>query len=197
MPHYYSEQQESSLVLKKISARVRNSQFEFYTSSGVFSKKKIDKGTALLAEKMIIKKDALVLDIGAGIGILGISAAKLFPETEVTMTDINKRAIKLANMNLELNQAYNAEAIYSNLYEKITGKFDVILSNPPQTAGRDICFKIIEGAKSHLNKGGMLELVARHNKGGKELEKKMKAVFGNVEEIAKKGGYRVYISKLL
>jgi len=197
MPHYYSEQQTSRFIPKKINARLMGVSFEFYTSSGVFSKKKIDKGTVLLANEMIVKKDAFVLDIGTGIGVLGITAAKLFPETTVLMTDVNKRAVKLADMNLELNLIANAEARNSNLYGNIKEKFDVILTNPPQTAGKDICFKIIEGAKEHLNKNGLLELVARHNKGGKELEKKMNAVFGNVKEIAKKGGYRIYVSKLL
>ncbi len=53
----------------------------------------------------------------------------------------------------------------------------------------------IEKAKDYLNKGGLLQVVARHNKGGKQLELKMKGVFGNVESIAKKSGYRIYVSK--
>lgn len=194
MPHYYSEQQTARFAPKKINARIKGISFEFYTAAGVFSKKKIDRGTDLLAEEMAIKKDALVLDIGAGIGILGIVTAKAFPETEVLMTDVNRRAVKLANMNIELNQVSNAEVRHTSLYENIDTKFDAILSNPPQTAGKDVCFGIIEGAKDHLDKGGSLQLVARHNKGGEDLEKKMNAVFGNVKEIAKKGGYRVYVS---
>jgi 16S rRNA G1207 methylase RsmC len=39
-----------------------------------------------------------------------------------------------------------------------------------------------------------LQLVARHQKGGKMLEKKMQEVFGNTETLAKKGGFRVYLS---
>lgn len=194
MPHYYSEEQKGLLTLEKINPRIRGMDLGFYTASGVFSKKKVDKGTSLLANEMIIKSQDSILDIGAGIGILGITAAKLFPESEVLMADINKRAAKLADMNIELNKTPNAEAIRSDLYQKIKGKFDVILSNPPQNAGKKICFSIIEGAKKHLKKQGTLQLVARHNKGGKELEKKMDEVFGNVKDIAKKGGYRVYLS---
>jgi 16S rRNA G1207 methylase RsmC len=61
-------------------------------------------------------------------------------------------------------------------------------------AGRKICYKIIEEAKKHLKKNGTLQLVARHQKGGKMLEKKMQEAFGNVEAIAKKSGFRVYLS---
>ncbi len=113
------------------------------------------------------------------------------------MTDINERAIKLSRMNIKLNNIENVIVKKSNLYGNIEGEFDAIIINPPQTAGKKVCFEIIEKAKEHLKKNGLLQLVARHNKGGKELEKKMKEVFGNVEEIGKKSGYRVYISKLL
>jgi 16S rRNA G1207 methylase RsmC len=56
-------------------------------------------------------------------------------------------------------------------------------------------YKIIEEAFLHLNKNGFLQLVATHNKGGAMLEKKMKEVFGNVETLTKKSGFRVYCSR--
>jgi 16S rRNA G1207 methylase RsmC len=54
---------------------------------------------------------------------------------------------------------------------------------------------MIEGSKSHLERNGLLQLVARHNKGGKDLSKKMNEVFGNVKETAKGSGYRIYVSE--
>ena len=195
MPHYYSERQTSPLRLKKINAVLRGLSFEFYTASGVFSLKKIDRGTKLLIEKCIIEKDWKVLDFGCGYGPVGIVIAKFFPETEILMTDINRRAIKLAKMNFELNQVFNAIANHRDLFKNINEKFNTILVNPPQTAGKELCFKIIEQSKEHLKENGLFQLVARHNKGGKSLEKKMKDVFDNVKVIAKKSGYRVYVSK--
>ncbi|MBI3035464.1 methyltransferase, partial [Candidatus Woesearchaeota archaeon] len=104
-----------------------------------------------------------------------------------------KRAVMLAKKNIELNNA-KAEIHQGHLYEKIKGNdFDVVLSNPPQTAGKEICFKLIEQSKEHLKNDGNLQLVARHNKGGKTLSKKMEEVFGNVKVIAKKSGYWVYV----
>jgi 16S rRNA (guanine1207-N2)-methyltransferase len=193
--HYYSEKQKSSLRLRKIKAVLRGISFEFYTGSGVFSKNKVDKGTALLANNMLINKDDKVLDIGCGIGILGIVAAKCFPETSVSLADVNRRALSLAKMNIELNNLFNADVFYSDLYKNIKDKFNTILVNPPQTAGKQICFEIIEKSKDYLEKNGLLQLVARHNKGGRQLSEKMKNDFGNLKEIAKKGGYRIYVSK--
>jgi len=193
MEHYYSEEQKSPLNIKKIAASIIGKDFEFYTASGVFSKSRIDMGTLVLAESMIIGKNARVLDIGCGIGILGIVASKLF-NADVVMTDMNKRAVMLAKKNLELN-GVKAEIYQGNLYEKIKeNDFDAVLSNPPQTAGKDVCFELIEKSRNHLKISGTLQIVARHNKGGKTLAKKMEEVFGNVRVIARKTGYSVYIS---
>ena len=194
MEHYYSEQQKSFLKIKKIGQKIRNADFEFCTSSGVFSKEKIDKGTLILAENMQIAKNSNVLDIGCGIGVLGIVAAKLF-NANVVMGDINKRAVMLARKNITLNNV-KAEVLHGNLYEKLNkNDFDVILSNPPQTAGKELCFKLIEESKNYLKYNGSLQLVARHKKGGNTLSKKMEEVFGNVKVIAKEAGYWVYVSE--
>jgi len=98
-------------------------------------------------------------------------------------------------MNLELNNIKNADVKYSKLYLNVKEKFNTIVVNPPITAGRKLCFRIIEESKKHLEKNGLLQLIARHRKGGKILGEKMLEVFGNMEEKAKSGGYRLYISK--
>lgn len=193
MEHYYSEQQKSLLNIKKIRQRIKGREFEFYTASGVFSKEKIDRGTLVLAENMLVDKNSKVLDIGCGIGILGIFAAKQF-DASVAMSDVNKRAVMLAKKNIELNNV-KAKISQGNLYEKIKNNdFDAILSNPPQTAGKKICFQLIEQSKKYLKNNGTFQLVARHNKGGKTLSLKMKEIYGNVKVVAKKAGYWVYTS---
>lgn len=195
MPHYYSEKQKGELKLNKIDANLRGKFFEFYSGSGVFSAKRVDRGTEILIENAILKNGWKILDLGSGYGVVGITIKKSFPKTDVTLAEINERAIKLSKMNAELNKA-EVEIIKSNLYDKIgQKKFDTILTNPPQSAGKAVCFEIIEKAKTHLEKNGLLQLVARHNKGGRQLSEKMREVFGNVKEIAKESGYRVYVSE--
>jgi len=197
MPHYFSEEQTSPFKINKIAARLRGELFEFYTSSGVFSPNNIDRGTEILINYLIIKEKWDILDLGCGYGAVGIVIAKHFPKNRVIMADINKRAVKLSKMNLRLNNLINAEVRQGNLFETVkeNEKFDSILVNPPQTAGKKVCFEIIEKSKNYIKEKGLLQLVARHNIGGKELSKKMKEVFGNVKDIAKKSGYRVYISE--
>lgn len=190
--HYFSKNQLSELKIKETKARVRGFTITLKLGSGTFSSKKIDAGSRLLAESMRIGKHDKVLDLGCGTGIIGIIASKI-TNNSVIMTDVNERACMLAKENTKEFQ--NAEVRCGNIYEPVKGEvFDVILLNPPQTAGKKLCMEMIEQAKGHLNKGGSLQIVARHNKGGETLAAHMKDVFGNVESIAKKGGFRVYLS---
>lgn len=195
MPHYYSEKQTSPLKLGRIKALLRGNELEFYTGSGVFSLKKVDIGSALLINKAIVKDGWRVLDLGCGYGPVGIAIAKAFPSSEVVMTDVNQRAIQLAKRNVKESKVKNAEIVRGDMYEKVEGEFDTILLNPPQKAGKDICFKMIEGARDFLKDEGTLQVVARHQRGGKTLSRHMEEVFGNVEAVAKGSGYRVYLSR--
>ncbi len=194
MQHYYSENQESKLKLRKIKANLRNTNLEFYTGSGVFSIKRVDKGTEILINYSIIKDNWRILDLGCGYGAIGITIAKAFPKSKVIMSDINKRAIKLAEINAKLNKV-NPIIIHSNIFENIKEKFNTILLNPPQTAGKELCFKMIEQSKNFLEDNGLLQIIARNNKGGKVLSNKMKSVFGNMKVIKKKSSYWLYVSE--
>jgi len=196
MPHYYSEIQTSKLIIYKIKSFLRGREVEVFSASGIFSSKKVDRATRLLINNAVMQNGWSVLDLGCGNGIIGIVIAILFPECTVTMSDVNKRALKIAKMNSDKYHLQNCNIINSNLYEKIDQTFDTILTNPPIVAGRAVCYEIIEKAKDHLKKKGLLQLVARHQKGGKQLEKKMKEVFGNVKCVVKKGGFRVYVSEI-
>jgi len=199
MSHYFEASPDSPLKLYVFREAIRNRTFEFTSASGVFSAKKIDFGTKLLANNMRIRSNDKVLDLGCGIGIIGIIASTI-TKNKVICTDINKRACNIARRNAEKikPKAYKTGRIKikcGDMFSHIKDdKFDVILLNPPQTAGKKICFEMIKQSKNHLNRNGSLQIVARHNKGGKILSEKMIEIFGNMTVLAKKGGYRVYMS---
>lgn len=190
--HYFTEKPTSPHTIKKVKSRILSHDFIFNTVSGVFSFGRTDIGSLLLVENAIIKDCWDVLDLGCGWGFVGIVIKKQFPNSNVTMTEINERATQCAKTNAKLNKT-DVTIIQGNLFESM-GQFDTILVNPPMKAGRKLCYQIIEQSKSHLKKDGLLQLVALRNRGGSMLEKKMKEVFGNVKTIAKKSGFRVYVS---
>ncbi len=172
---------------------MRGREFEFFTSSGVFSSRKIDNGTRLLIESMVLPERGSALDVGCGYGPVGIVAAKLRPELEVWMTDVNERAIKLAERNATKNGVRNVVIRLGSLYEPLESEvFDIVLSNPPISAGiRRVVEPLVAGAVDRLVDGGSLQLVVQSNKGGRALASLMERCFGSVEVLARKGGYRV------
>jgi 16S rRNA G1207 methylase RsmC len=193
MEHYYSENPTSELVIKKLHDRQLD--IDFYTASGLFSKDHIDKGSRLLIKKANIKPGQKILDLGCGYGIVGIVIKKK-NDVLIEFSDINSRAVSVTKKNLELHKI-KAKVYHCDGFEKIKSKYDIILLNPPQTAGKKVCQKLILDSKDHLNPNGSIQVVARHNKGGKSLSAFMEEIFGNVDEIAKGSGFRVYLSRLV
>ena len=196
--HYFTKKPKSRMVAYSFTAVLLGNEIEFNTGSGVFSIRKIDRGTEVLIGNCIVKDGWHVLDMCCGYGPVGIALAKNY-DIKLFMTDVNERAVMLAKKNIIANGLGNKDIIVvrGSLYDKVKDKesFDTIIVNPPQTAGKDVCIAVIEQAKEFLKKGGILQLVARHNKGGKSLSAIMEKTFGNVRDIAKKSGYRVYVSE--
>jgi len=190
--HYYTANPTSPLRPRELTATLRGRTLKFITGSATFSPKRIDLGTELLIEESIVESGWEVLDLGCGYGPVGVALAKI---AKVTMTDINERAVQLAKENAKLNGVF-VEAISGNVYEAVKDKkFDTILLNPPQSAGKQLCFQMIIAAKEHLKKEGLLQIVARQQKGGKSLAEKMQETFGNMKIIGRGSGYTIYVSK--
>ncbi|MBE7081191.1 MAG: 50S ribosomal protein L11 methyltransferase [Clostridiales bacterium] len=78
-------------------------------------------------EKYVNKSD-IVLDVGCGSGILGISASKL-GANEVIMTDIDECAIIATEHNMKLNNITNGKVMLKNLLDDTTVKGNVIVCN--------------------------------------------------------------------
>jgi 16S rRNA (guanine1207-N2)-methyltransferase len=195
MAHYFSEHPEGAENKKEVRAVLRGNKLRFITASSTFSKKSVDKGTALLIESAIIRRGAKVLDMGCGYGAVGIAIAKAF-SAKVIMSDVNERALMLAKMNLALN-CCTGEVVKSFIYDSLeehAGSFDAILINPPQKAGNDICKKMISESAAFLKNGGFLEIVARPKIGAPGLVEEMKKTFGNCEKISEHGEFAVYAS---
>lgn len=194
--HYFSKTPVVPLKFYKIKTVLKGINFEFLTAPGVFSYKKVDKGTRILIESMVIPKEGYLLDLGCGYGVIGIVAAKINPKLKVYMTDINERAIWLAKKNAKLNQVKNIKVLQGDLYKPvISQRFDAIITNPPIHAGLRTVFEIIEKSPNHLSKNGTLQIVAKTKLGAKRISEKMQQTYKNVKEISKKSGYRVLLSR--
>ena len=76
------------------------------------------------------EKKVKILDMCTGSGCIAISLAKYFSECIVEAVDISNEALQVARDNALMNEV-NVHFIQSNLFEKVTQKYDMIISNPP------------------------------------------------------------------
>ena len=73
-----------------------------------------------------------VLEIGTGSGCIALSIAEAFSNVEVVATDISTDAIDVALINAKAHGLENrVEIIESDLFENVSGVFDLIITNPP------------------------------------------------------------------
>ncbi len=194
--HYFSSKPTSSDERGKIETVLRGRRYDFITSHGVFSAKRVDNGTRVLVDNMKIPEHGSFLDLGCGIGVIGIVAATESPELNVFMSDVNPRAVQLTRLNVQQNRLTNCKVYEGSLYEPFNEiEFDCISSNPPVSAGmHKVVYPMVSGAYDHLLHGGRLQMVIQSNKGGKMLAGYFDTVFGGHEVLAIKSGYRVLSS---
>lgn len=192
MAHYYTNNLDLKSEETDIHFRYRNHDIVFVSDHGVFSKNKVDYGTRVLLDAIIIQENQKrLLDVGCGYGTIGISLKKEYSWLDVEMVDVNERAVHLANQSIKKNHLQNIIAYKSSVYENVQENFDLIVSNPPIRAGKKIVFDILEGAYCHLNQGGELLVVIQKKQGAPSAKKKMEEVFGNCEIIKRDKGYFV------
>jgi 16S rRNA G1207 methylase RsmC len=194
--HYFTSNPTSNYSPSMISAILRDKVYNFFTSQSVFSKKRIDPGTKLLIEKMILPKEGTILDLGCGYGAIGIVAASINPKLNVIMTDINFRSIELAKLNLKKNRVKNALVKKGNLYDPVKDLvFNCILLNPPISAGMNVVKTMIVEAPKKLVPQGLFQMVIKSKIGANIFPELFQKTFSNFKIISRAAGYRVLLGK--
>ncbi len=88
--------------------------------------------TEVLVERLLeyVRPGMKVLDMCTGSGCIAISVKHFCKEADVTAVDISRAALLVAKENGRDHDA-KIEWVQSNLFEKVKGRFHVIVSNPP------------------------------------------------------------------
>jgi 16S rRNA (guanine1207-N2)-methyltransferase len=173
-----------------ILVSVRDRDLRLHTQAGVFAHRELDEGSRLLIEAMRISPTARVLDWGCGYGAIGIVAAGLASRGHVTFIDVDIRATRLTQRNLEENGVTNAEVILGDGLRDLPPKtrFDVVVSNPPTHSGREVLDDMVAGAYKALRPRGQLYLVINRLL---SLRRQVDSVFGGSETVARHKGFVV------
>ena len=186
--YYYTSAPTSEHEERSFRAVFAGRVLAFDTDAGVFSKQHVDPGSELLCKALPDDLAGDVLDMGCGWGAMTVMTLARFPKVNVTMADVNERALALAVSNVEKNRM-QAKAVLSDGFEKIEGEFDAVMTNPPIRAGKAVIYKMFEDAKAHLREGGRLILVIRKQQGAPSALKFLKELYAKAEVIERDGGY--------
>lgn len=141
-----------------------------------------------LVKSFASKAPSRVLDVGTGSGCIGLSLAKAWPAAAVTLADISEDALELARLNASrLGLDGRVRLLRSDLFEKISGEFDLIVANLPYIPhhelavlsrevkcdpalaldggerGWEIVERFIKSCLPHLRPGGMIALEIGHD----------------------------------
>ncbi len=190
MSQYFENDKSVKSNRKLINFSFNDREYYVYTDNGVFSKGRFDYGTKVLLENININNlCGKVLDLGCGIGVVGIILGTINKDISIDMIDVNERALELAKENILLNKV-KANVFISNVYDKVTSKYDCIITNPPIRAGKNVVRKFLLEAKDHLNDEGILYFVMRKDHGVKSMIKELEDIY-NVKIIDRDKGFYV------
>lgn len=132
---------------------------------------------------------ARVLDMATGSGCIGLTLASAWKDSQVVVADISEDALDLTRLNASRLGLERVQIFRSDLFEKITGQFDLIVSNLPYIPrgeiptlsrevrrdpvlaldggpdGLDIVRRFLADAPAHLTAEGAIALEVGHDQG--------------------------------
>lgn len=199
----FIEKRASHVPLQHITGVQEFMGLEFWVNEHVLVPR---QDTEVLVESVleVLKPEMKILDMCTGSGCILISLLKLGKARCGVGVDVSENALFVAKKNCD-KLGVKAELIKSDLFENVSGRYDVIVSNPPyiRTAvieelkeevkfydpfialdGKEdgLCFyrKIVEKSPEYLSEGGKLYFEIGHDQ-GEDVKKLMeKAGFTGV-----------------
>jgi 16S rRNA (guanine1207-N2)-methyltransferase len=137
MSHYFDEQPGAASEPEQVEVTVAGRTLTLTTDTGVFSRHRVDPGTAVLLRKGPPPPlTGTILDLGCGYGPIACAMAAQAPDAQVWAIDVNERARELTAFNAAANGLGNVTVVAPD--DVPAGlRFDAIFSNPPVRVGKD------------------------------------------------------------
>ena len=130
---------------------------------GVFSHGRLDLGTQLLLECLADLPAGHYLDFGCGAGVVGSFLKKTYPDSQVTLLDVDAFAVHSSQLTLATNEL-EATTIAGDGIHAAPKQLAAIISNPPFHQGVHTQYEttetLLREAAEHLQPGGELRIVA-------------------------------------
>ena len=164
-PHVCNEYKYADFFINKTTDyHYFGNNLVFHLSHALFSSYEIDSGSKLLLKTLSPfiknKRPESILDAGCGTGILGTALKKAIPEAELYLYDRDALAVYFTELNLKTNGITEYKTAGSLLMFPFSGrKFDLIISNLPAKAGKEVLSDFIQQAPLHLTEKGTAAVV--------------------------------------
>ncbi|SDH65333.1 16S rRNA (guanine1207-N2)-methyltransferase [Pseudomonas panipatensis] len=162
---------------------------------GVFAHGRLDRGSALLLEHLDGLPSGHLLDFGCGAGVLGASLKRRYPDSRLTLLDVDAFAVASSRLTLAAN-GLEAEVCAGDGIDAAPSALAAIVSNPPFHQGVHTSYQateqLLREAARHLDGGGELRLVANSFLKYPPL---IEEHLGACRTLAEADGFRIYSAK--
>jgi 16S rRNA (guanine1207-N2)-methyltransferase len=200
--HYFSADPSVPFSREPFSCEVWGRRLDLVSGSGVYSRGRLDGGTAVLFRETEPPGPGEVLDLGTGYGVIGLGIVAAWrahgvpPEAgQVTGVEVNQRALLLARENagaLGLQDRYRAVAP-DDVPDEV--RFDELWSNPPIRIGKQALHALLLHWFARLRPDGRAVMVVGKNLGGDSLQSWLTDQGHPTTRLASAKGFRVLESR--
>lgn len=189
--HYFDEQPAARSRPGTVTVTAGGHTFELHTDAGVFSRDRLDPGTAVLLREMPWPDhDGPILDLGCGYGLIACALGSYRRSARVHAVDTNTRAVELTAANAARLGLDNVTASTPEQIDAST-RFRAVYSNPPIRIGKRALHELLAHWLGRLTPDGEAFLVVQRNLGADSLARWLDEQGWPVSRLASHRGFRV------
>ena len=193
--HYFTADPSVPFQREPFSCEVWGHRLDLVSGSGVYSRGRLDIGTAVLFRETTPPASGRILDLGCGYGVIGLGIAQSVPDAVVTGVDVNERALLLANGNAaELSLDARFRAVLPDEVA-VDATYDEIWSNPPIRVGKAALHELLLRWFPCLAPDGRAVMVVGKNLGADSLQRWLGDQGYPTTRLASAKGFRVLESR--
>lgn len=186
------EQPDLQALAEHFSLDLEDGPLQVVSLPGVFSHGRLDRGTALLLQHLDQLPTGHLLDFGCGAGVLGATLKRRYPDSQVSMLDVDAFALASSRLTLAAN-GLEAEVLAGDGIHAAPPGLAAILSNPPFHQGVHTSYvateQMLREAVSHLQARGEIRLVANNFL---QYQPMLEKYLGPCRTLASAGGFNIY-----
>lgn len=191
MPQYFETPTGLPEAPRTVELVVGGRRLALRTEAGVFSRARLDPGTAVLLDLVPPPPSGGdVLDLGSGYGPIALTMATLAPKATVWAVEVNERARELCARNAATARLANVRVAAP---EEVPAevRFAAIWSNPPIRVGKDALHDMLRTWLDRLGPDGNAFLVVQRHLGADSLHRWLEEQGWPTERVGSKKGFRV------